>query len=69
MRDVVARVLGRDGPRLLERDVRDDPELEKRYVFEIPVLLWGATEVAGHRIEEGELRARLSRLGFFTSRS
>ena len=46
---------------VLERDVRDDPEAESRYLFEIPVLLLGAEEIARHRITEEALRQRLAR--------
>ncbi len=67
MRDVVRRVVG--DAAFVERDVAADPDLEKRYVFEIPVLLWGAHEVVRHRTTETALRARLAALGFPTSRS
>jgi hypothetical protein len=69
MRDVVRRVLGDAAGQLVERDVRDEPVLERRYLLEIPVLLWGAAEVARHRVTEAELRARLDGLGFSTSPS
>lgn len=62
MRAVVAAVVG--APTIDERDVRDDPVLERRYVFEIPVLLWGEREVARHRVSAAELRERLSALGW-----
>lgn len=62
MRAVVAHVVGADG--IDERDVRDDPALERRYVFEIPVLLWGEVEVARHRVSAAELQARLAELGW-----
>jgi hypothetical protein len=64
MRDVVNRVLGeRAAEFLVERDVADDPDLERQYVFEIPVLLAGEREIARHAIGEAELRARLVALG------
>ncbi len=45
---------------LLELNVEDHPELEARYVFEIPVLLFeGRQEIARYRITEDELRGRL----------
>lgn len=62
MRAVVAGVVG--AAVIDELDVRDDPVLERRYVFEIPVLLWGDVEVARHRVSAVELRARLSDLGW-----
>lgn len=66
MRQVVEGVLPGFGLSVVERDVRDDPELERRYVFEIPVLLLGEREIARHRVSAEELRARLARLGFVT---
>ena len=62
MRDVVARALAGTAASLVERDVRDDPETERRYRLEIPVLLLGDVEVARHRVSEAELRARLALL-------
>jgi glutaredoxin len=50
------------GLALEEVDVRDHPELEERYLFEIPVLLLGTREVARHRATREELRARLTQL-------
>jgi glutaredoxin len=47
------------GLTLQERDVREEPELERRYLFEIPVLLLGTVEVARHRASTAELRERL----------
>ncbi|HWW93479.1 MAG TPA: glutaredoxin family protein [Vicinamibacteria bacterium] len=63
MRAVAERVLVAPA-RLVERDVREDPELSKRYRLEIPVLLWGDREVVRHRVTEDELRRRLHELGF-----
>jgi hypothetical protein len=63
MRAVVERVLPDFGARLEERDVRDDPRLEARYLFEIPVLLLGERELARHRLTEEELRRLLRGAG------
>jgi hypothetical protein len=63
MRAVVERVLPEVGARLEERDVRDDPVLEARYVFEIPVLLLGDREIARHRVSESDLRLLLREAG------
>jgi len=63
MRAVAERVL-LEPARVVERDVREDPELEKLYRLEIPVLLWGEREVVRHRVTEAELRGRLQELGF-----
>jgi len=62
MRAVVEAVAPEFGLALVERDLRDDPELERRYLFEIPVLLLGTAEVARHRTTPGELRSRLAQL-------
>lgn len=62
LRAVVATVAGDDA--VVEVDLRDDPDLERRYLFEIPVLLWGDAEVVRHRATPGELRARLRALGW-----
>jgi hypothetical protein len=59
MRAVVARVLRGTALELLELNVEEHPELEARYVFEIPVLLLEGREIARCRITEGELRERL----------
>ena len=63
MRAVVERVRSEFGARLEERDVRDDPALEARYVFEIPVLLLGDREITRHRVTERELRLLLREAG------
>jgi hypothetical protein len=63
MRAVVEPLLRARGLVLVEKDVRDDRELEQRYLFEIPVLLLETREVARHRVTEHELRERLASLG------
>jgi hypothetical protein len=40
---------------LEEVDISRDPELERRYGIEIPVLLMGTKKVAKYRVSEGEL--------------
>jgi hypothetical protein len=69
MREVVLPVLQAAGLTLVERDVRDDPALEKRYLLEIPVLLWGDREVALHRTTAVALGLRLRELGVVSSGS
>jgi glutaredoxin len=64
MRDLLERVLPSFSLTFVEKDVRDDPGLESRYVFEIPVLLAGERELARHRIGETELRVLLAELAF-----
>jgi len=63
MRAVVEEVAEELGIAFVERDVRDDPELERLYVLEIPVLLMEARVVARYRITPAELRDRLTRPG------
>jgi Glutaredoxin-like domain (DUF836) len=62
MRDTVLPVLASLGLELVERDVRDDPDLSRRYILAIPVLLFGTDEIARHRVTTDELRARLREL-------
>ncbi len=62
MHAIVVAVVGADA--VAEADVRDDPALERRYVFEIPVLLWGEVEVARQRTTATDLRRRLHALGW-----
>jgi glutaredoxin len=61
MRAMLLRVLPA-GFRLEDVDVRDHPDLERRYVFEIPVLLHQGRELARHRLSEGDARAVLEGL-------
>jgi hypothetical protein len=61
MREIVEKLALELGHSLHERDVTQDPELERRYVLEIPVLLMDGREIARHRITAAELRARLTR--------
>ena len=63
MRAVVDEVLHEFGASVMEKDVRDDPETERRYALEIPVLFLGDREVARHRVGVDELRRRLTELG------
>jgi hypothetical protein len=60
MRAVVERVLRGTDHALLELNVEDRPDLEARYVFEIPVLLLEGEEIARHRTTEAELRERMA---------
>lgn len=62
MREVVERVRAACGGSLEMRDVREDPELERLYGAEIPVLLVDGRELARHRIAEAALRALLADL-------
>jgi len=63
MADLVRSVLAGCDARLVEVDVREDPELERRYWLEIPVLLLGEAEIARHRTTPEELRRRLAEAG------
>jgi hypothetical protein len=64
MKAVIEPELIGSGLALVERDVRDDPDWERRYLWEIPVLLLGGREVARHRLTADELRRRLAAGGF-----
>ena len=44
---------------VVERDVREDPELHERYRNDIPVLLLDGQELVRHRATEAALRAAL----------
>ncbi len=59
MKAVVLGVIAGSPATLVEWDVRTNPEWERRYLWEIPVLLLGDRELARHRVTEGELRQRL----------
>ena len=63
MRAVADGVLPEFGASLVERDVRDDPETDRLYALEIPVLLLGEREVARHHVSASDLRRRLVELG------
>jgi glutaredoxin-like protein DUF836 len=63
MADVVRRAIGGLHATLVERDVREDPEVFARYRYDIPVLLLDRTELFRHRVGEAELRERLLALG------
>jgi glutaredoxin len=63
LRGTVERVLPEFDAALVEKDVREDAELERRYATEIPVLLLGDREVTRHRATEPELRTRLIEIG------
>jgi hypothetical protein len=63
MRETALPVLRACGLGLVERDVRDDAALARRYLLQIPVLLWEGREVARHRVSGDELLSRLRDLG------
>jgi hypothetical protein len=60
MRAVIDRVLSGSPVELLELNVEEHPDLEARYVFEIPVLLLDGEEILRYRTTEAELRERLA---------
>jgi hypothetical protein len=64
MKELLERALPALGAQLLEKDIREDPGLERRYVLEIPVLLYGDREIARYRITAAELRERLEAAGY-----
>jgi glutaredoxin len=63
MRTVLDAVLPEFGASVVERDVRDDPETDRLYRLEVPVLLLGDREVARHHVTAADLRRRLVELG------
>jgi hypothetical protein len=63
MRDVALAVIPEFGASLVEKDVRDDPETERLYRLDIPVLLLGEREVARHAVTAADLRRRLIEVG------
>lgn len=60
--EVAQRELDRLGVRYEVVDIDDDPELEQRYNEDIPVVLYGETELARAPIEPVALRRTLERL-------
>jgi hypothetical protein len=62
MRAVIDRALPQ--AQVVEKDVREDPDLRRRYLNEIPVLLLAGREVVRHRVSESELVHRLSAMGW-----
>jgi len=63
MRALVERVIRGRPVELLERNIEEDDALLRRYALLIPVLVFGESEIARHRISEADLRARLGELG------
>jgi hypothetical protein len=63
MRAVVEAVALPLGFTLHEVDLTQDPELEARYAFEIPVLRIGERELCRHRVTADELRSVLRDAG------
>ncbi len=63
MKAVVLQVLHGSNLALEERDVRERPDWEARYLWDIPVLLSGDDEVVRHRVTERDLRQRLAKMG------
>lgn len=63
MRALVERVIRGRPVELVERNIEEDAALLRRYALLIPVLLFGESEIARHRISEADLCARLGELG------
>jgi hypothetical protein len=59
MKAVVRRVIRDFDVAFDDIDISTDPELERRYGLDIPVLLLDETKVAKYRIGEGDLRRML----------
>lgn len=66
MKTVIQRVEGQAGSdarlTLTEVDISNDPELERRWGSEIPVLLHEGQEIARHRISVSRLTDAISQL-------
>ena len=60
MKAVVERVSLSLPLRISEVDISGDPELERLYGLEIPVLLVNGRKAAKYRVSEGELRRILT---------
>jgi len=60
MKQVVAAVGDRFDLAVTEINIDTDPELEKKYGWEIPVLLIEGVKVAKYRISEADLTRALS---------
>lgn len=63
MRLLVERVIRGRPVELVLRNIEEDDALLRRYALLIPVLVFGESEIARHRISEADLRARLGELG------
>jgi hypothetical protein len=63
MRALVERVIRGRPVELVLRNIEEDDALLRRYALLIPVLVFGESEIARHRISEADLRARLGELG------
>ena len=59
MKDVLHRALRGLAADVREVDISQDPELEKRYGLDIPVLFIDGEKAFEHRVTEKELRHRL----------
>jgi hypothetical protein len=59
---VAEPLLAERGARLVQRDVRDDPETDRLYGLEIPVLLLDGREIVRHRVSAARLAGLLERL-------
>jgi glutaredoxin len=60
LKDTVVRVGRQHAFELTEVDISRDPALERQYGRDIPVLFIDGTEAARHRIDEMELRRKLT---------
>ncbi|HVO27461.1 MAG TPA: glutaredoxin family protein [Candidatus Margulisiibacteriota bacterium] len=59
MKETVAPVARQLGCTVTQVDISGDPELERRYATEIPVLLINGRKAFKYRLTERELRRRL----------
>ena len=61
MKEALSRAVSGLDVRLTEIDVESDPELERRYGNDVPVLLVNGHKAFEHRATEAELRRRIER--------
>jgi glutaredoxin len=58
-KQVMLPILKEYGARLTEVDIDRDPELQRRYSNDVPVIFVGASEAGRHKVDVKEFRRRL----------
>jgi glutaredoxin len=61
MKDIVFPVAAQLGCTVEQRDISSDPELERDFGTDIPVLMVNGRKAFKHRLNESDLRRRLRR--------
>ena len=62
-RALIAPVLAEFGAALREVNIEEDPVLQERYAWDIPVIFIGARKVAKHRVDAALFRRQLREAG------